>query len=75
MSYIYLILEGDIYMNITNFIFSTLLVFTTSTSAVKTVESVDLNKYQGQWYEIAAIPQSFQKKCVKWPQSDNYLSY
>lgn len=52
-------------MNITNFIFSTLLGFTTSTSAVKTVESVDLNKYQGQWYEIAAIPQSFQKKCVK----------
>lgn len=30
-----------------------------------TVDYVDLNKYMGRWYEIAAIPQSFQKKCVK----------
>ncbi|MBC7753380.1 MAG: lipocalin family protein [Moraxellaceae bacterium] len=31
---------------------------------VKTVDSVDLQKYLGKWYEIAAIPQSFQKQCV-----------
>lgn len=28
------------------------------------VSSVDLNQYLGKWYEIAAIPQFFQKKCV-----------
>ena len=31
---------------------------------VKTVDSVDLQQYLGKWYEIAAIPQSFQKQCV-----------
>lgn len=34
-------------------------------AAVETVEFVDLNKYIGKWYEVAAIPQSFQKQCVK----------
>ncbi len=32
---------------------------------VKTVSSVDLTKYVGTWYEVATIPQSFQKDCVK----------
>lgn len=31
---------------------------------VQTVEYVDLNRYTGTWYEVASIPQSFQKKCV-----------
>lgn len=31
---------------------------------VQTVDSVDLNKYIGKWFEVASIPQSFQKKCV-----------
>lgn len=31
---------------------------------VKTVDSVNLQQYLGTWYEIAAIPQSFQKQCV-----------
>ena len=31
---------------------------------IKTVDSVDLQQYLGKWYEIAAIPQSFQKQCV-----------
>jgi apolipoprotein D and lipocalin family protein len=31
---------------------------------VRTVDSVDLQQYLGKWYEIAAIPQSFQKQCV-----------
>jgi apolipoprotein D and lipocalin family protein len=29
-----------------------------------TVEHVDLNRYLGKWYEIASIPQYFQRKCV-----------
>ena len=31
---------------------------------VKTVDSVVLQQYLGKWYEIAAIPQSFQKQCI-----------
>ncbi len=30
-----------------------------------TVDSVDLNKYIGTWYEIAKIPNSFQSDCLK----------
>lgn len=32
---------------------------------VETVEFVDLNKYLGKWHEVASIPQSFQKKCIR----------
>ena len=28
------------------------------------VQSVDLTRYAGQWYEIARLPNSFQKKCA-----------
>ena len=31
---------------------------------VKTVTSVDLQQYLGTWFEIAAIPQSFEKQCI-----------
>jgi apolipoprotein D and lipocalin family protein len=31
---------------------------------LQTVGSVDLNRYAGQWYEIARYPNKFQKKCV-----------
>lgn len=31
---------------------------------VDTVNSVDLQRYLGRWYEIAAIPQSFEKQCI-----------
>jgi len=30
---------------------------------VQTVESVDLDRYLGKWYEIASIPQRFQAGC------------
>jgi apolipoprotein D and lipocalin family protein len=30
---------------------------------LQTVDSVDLNKYTGSWYEIASIPNSFQRGC------------
>ncbi len=31
---------------------------------VSVVPSVDLDRYQGTWYEIARLPNGFQKKCV-----------
>ncbi|WP_439487706.1 lipocalin family protein [Algoriphagus sp.] len=31
---------------------------------LETVPYVDLEKYVGEWYEIASIPQSFQKGCT-----------
>jgi apolipoprotein D and lipocalin family protein len=31
---------------------------------VKTVQSVDLERYMGTWYEIAKIPNWFQRKCT-----------
>ncbi len=31
----------------------------------KTVNHVDLQKYIGTWYEIAKIPNRFQKQCIK----------
>lgn len=31
---------------------------------IPTVAHVDLQKYLGKWYEVASIPQSFQKQCV-----------
>lgn len=30
----------------------------------KTVDHVDLDRYLGRWYEIASIPQKFQKNCT-----------
>ncbi len=30
-----------------------------------TVEQVDLNRYLGQWYEIARYPNGFQKNCLE----------
>lgn len=30
-----------------------------------TVDSVDINKYVGTWFEIAKIPNSFQDHCIK----------
>jgi apolipoprotein D and lipocalin family protein len=32
--------------------------------SITTVESVDLDKYLGKWYEIAVIPNTFQRKCM-----------
>lgn len=51
-----------------NFLFILVLGFFTKAQAaveLPTVAEVDLNQYLGKWYEIAAIPQSFQKKCFK----------
>jgi apolipoprotein D and lipocalin family protein len=32
--------------------------------SVKTVANVDLDRYKGLWYEIAKIPNRFQRKCT-----------
>jgi len=50
--------------------FTTMLnVFAQQEKAVQkepiTVQSVDLQKYVGLWYEIAKIPNRFQKQCIK----------
>jgi apolipoprotein D and lipocalin family protein len=37
---------------------------------VQTVPFVNLEKYLGRWYEVASIPQTFQKKCVKNTQAN-----
>ncbi len=50
-------------------ILSTLALFAFGFSAckpnqkLKTVDSVDLNRYAGLWYEIALLPNSFEKGC------------
>lgn len=36
-----------------------------------TVQQVDLTRYQGRWYEIAMLPNRFQKQCV----SDTQANY
>jgi apolipoprotein D and lipocalin family protein len=35
-----------------------------TSSPLTTVSHVDLNRYMGEWYEIARYPNSFQKGCV-----------
>jgi apolipoprotein D and lipocalin family protein len=35
-----------------------------ATKPVSVVKNVDLNKYQGKWYEIARFPHFFQRGCV-----------
>lgn len=32
---------------------------------IPTAQYVDLKRYIGKWYEVASIPQSFQKKCIR----------
>lgn len=46
------------------FTFLNLIIFAQE-DLIITVDSVDLNKYQGTWYEIAKIPNSFQDHCIK----------
>ncbi len=46
------------------FSLASILLSTAQAKAVTTVEYVDLTRYVGQWYEIAAMPQWFQKQCV-----------
>ena len=42
----------------------TLLASCKTTSQLSTVKEVDIEKYQGLWYEIAKYPNSFQRNCL-----------
>lgn len=42
----------------------------TSHPPLPTVQSVDLNRYYGTWYEIAMLPNRFQSICVSDTQAD-----
>jgi apolipoprotein D and lipocalin family protein len=53
--------EVRVKITLLSLIFGTLVQ---SAFASETVPHVDLNRYAGKWYEIAAIPQSFQRQCV-----------
>lgn len=35
-----------------------------SSRELPTVQNVDLNSYEGTWYDIAHLPQSFQEDCI-----------
>lgn len=35
-----------------------------SVKPLEVVPSVDLNRYMGTWYEIARLPNAFQRKCI-----------
>jgi apolipoprotein D and lipocalin family protein len=35
-----------------------------SRSPLEVVQKVDLNRYMGRWYEIARLPNRFEKGCV-----------
>lgn len=47
-----------------NFFILTILMnpITTKSQSLQTVPSVNLKKYSGKWYEIARLPNSFEKK-------------
>ena len=40
-----------------------LITLSSVTTASDTVQELDLNRYQGTWYEVARLPNWFQKKC------------
>tara|TARA_B100000609_G_scaffold11582_1_gene8823 strand:- start:19502 stop:20092 length:591 start_codon:yes stop_codon:yes gene_type:complete len=44
-----------------------------SFAELKTVDSVDLQRYQGVWHQLATIPASFQKECVRNTQAEYKL--
>jgi apolipoprotein D and lipocalin family protein len=41
-----------------------MVITTVKSRPLQTVPHVDLKKYAGKWYEIAAFPQRFQKGCI-----------
>ena len=49
---------------ITYFAINPVLAYSDTVEQLKTVDRVDLNRYMGTWYEIAKIPNRFQKDCT-----------
>ena len=54
-------------------LFGIIAAYGQSSSPV-TVKYVDLKKYAGLWYEIAKIPNTFQKHCVKNTTAEYFLN-
>ena len=52
------------------FFFLFFFSFSTFATEVRTVDYVDLERYLGTWYEIASIPQRFQKNCYSHTQAE-----
>lgn len=50
--------------NLVLIIFFALLSMANSYGEVRSVPQLDLESYLGKWYEIASIPQFFERKCV-----------
>ena len=53
-------------MKTATILMSLILIFgcgTTNYPPLDVVDSVDLNRYTGKWYEIARLPNSFQEEC------------
>jgi len=46
-------------------LFLTVALAASSAQELKTVASVDLDRYMGRWYEIARLPNRFQTDCAK----------
>lgn len=44
-----------------------------ATPTLQAVASVDLNRYQGRWYQIAYYPNTFQRQCVAGTTADYKL--
>lgn len=42
-------------------------------ATVKTMDHVDLNRYLGRWYEIALLPNWFERKCLSGATADYSL--
>ena len=43
------------------------------TAPLPTVASVDLDRYQGRWWEVASLPNPFQSRCVAATQAEYRL--
>ena len=50
-------------MTILAFTFTKRLMAADNSTTLQPVPSIDLNRYAGKWYEIARLPNSFQKSC------------
>ena len=51
-------------LTVLTFTFSKRLMAADNSSTLQPVPSIDLNRYAGKWYEIARLPNSFQKSCA-----------
>ena len=58
-------MKNNFYKTLTFLLLFSSYFFAQNKQKITTVDSVDINKYVGTWYEIAKIPNSFQDQCIK----------